>query len=283
MKKLFKTLLATTMTATLLLSTACGNSSATDTKSSTAIENATEAEVVLVVGATSIPHAEMLKYIKEDLLAENVVLEVKDMSDYKLINPSTFDGSLDANFFQHEPFLDSWNVEAKGDLVSVGPVHIEPIGAYSKSLTDIKDLKEGDKISVPNDESNETRALLLLQKAGIIEVDSTKANLTPLDITSNPLSLEFIELEGPLLPRSADEVAIAVINTNYALEGGFNPINDALVREDSDSPYSNILVVKSGRENEEAIQKLYKALTSEKMKTFLIENPDYNGAIVPAF
>lgn len=283
MKKLFNTLLATTITATLLLTTACGSSSSENTATATPSESAnTSSETTLVIGATSIPHAEMLNYIKDDLLAEGVILEVKDMADYKLINPTTFDGSLDANFFQHQPYLDSWNKDASGDLVSVGPVHIEPLGAYSKSITDIKDLKDGDKVSIPNDASNETRALLLLQKAGVIDLPA-KENLTPLDITSNPLNLEFVELEGPLLPRSIDEVSVAIINTNYALEGGFSPMKDALVIEGSESPYTNILVVKSGRENDEAIQKVYKALTSEKMRTFLTDNPDYNGAIVPAF
>ncbi len=275
MKKIFKNLLSVALLSSLVLTTACGGSNANNTGSNGSNK--------LVVGATAVPHAEILNLIKDDLAAEGVELEVKEFSDYTLINAATVDGSINANFFQHTPFLESFNESSKTKLVSVGPVHIEPLGLYSNKITKIDEIKSGDKIAIPNDATNEARALVLLEDNGLIKVnDRTSTTLTPIDIVENPLNLEFIELDAAQLPRTIDEVAASVINTNYALEGGFNPAEDAIVIENgADSPYANILVVTDGKQSEEAIQKLYKAMTSEKVKKFIEEN--YEGAVIPAF
>lgn len=282
MKKLLKNALTTTLLASLLLTTSCGSSASTTDESQSATTDAGE-PVKLVVGATAVPHAEILNEIKDDLLAEGVELEVVEFTDYALLNPSTVEGDLDANFFQHTPFLEAFNENSDEKLVSVGPVHIEPIALYSDSITSIDEIKEGDKISIPNDPTNESRALLLLEENGLIKVkDRESVNITPLDIVENPLNLEFVELEAAQLPRTMGEVTASIINTNIALEAGLVPADDAIIMEDgSDSPYANILVVKEGRENEEAIQKLYSAMTSDKVRDFI--NETYEGAVIPAF
>ncbi len=275
MKKLFGKVLSVALLSSLVLTTACGESGAKDT-----VEDGT---TKLVVGATAVPHAEILGLIKDDLLADGVDIEIKEFSDYTLINAATVDGSIDANFFQHTPFLNSFNDNSATKLVSVGPIHIEPLGLYSNKIIRLEDLKDGDKIAIPNDETNEARALLLLEDNGLIKVkDRTSTTITPIDIVENPLNLKFIELDAAQLPRTIDEVAASVINTNYALEAGFNPSLDAIIIEDGgNSPYANILVVVEGRENEEAIEKIYKAMTTEKVKKFIEEN--YGGAVIAAF
>lgn len=282
MKKIFRNVLTATIASSLLLATACGSSSA-ETEVPATDDTANAETTKLVVGATAVPHAEILNLVKEDLLAEGVELEVTEFTDYALLNPSTTDGSLDANFFQHTPFLDNFNANSDSKLVSVGPIHIEPLAVYSEKITSLDELKDGDKISIPNDDTNEARALLLLEDNGIIKVkDRNAAAITPIDIVENPLNIEFVELDSAQLPRTINEVAVSVINTNFALTAGYNPIDNSIVMEDgANSPYANILVVQEGRENEEAIQKLYAALTSEKVKTFIEEN--YAGAVIPAF
>ncbi|MFV0313853.1 MAG: MetQ/NlpA family ABC transporter substrate-binding protein [Anaerotignum sp.] len=282
MKKIFRNVLTATIASSLLLATACGSSSA-ETEAPATDDTANAETTKLVVGATAVPHAEILNLVKEDLLAEGIELEVTEFTDYALLNPSTTDGSLDANFFQHTPFLDNFNANSDSKLVSVGPIHIEPLAVYSEKITSLDELKDGDKISIPNDDTNEARALLLLEDNGIIKVkDRNAAAITPIDIVENPLNIEFVELDSAQLPRTINEVAVSVINTNFALTAGYNPIDNSIVMEDgANSPYANILVVKEGRENEEAIQKLYAALTSEKVKTFIEAN--YEGAVIPAF
>ncbi len=283
MKKLLKNVLTATLLSSLLLATSCGAGTTEGDTANDATGNTSGDTVKLVVGATAVPHAEILNFVKEDLLAEGIDLEVKEFSDYALLNPSTQDGSIDANFFQHTPYLEEYMANTGDALASVGPVHIEPIGLYSESIKSIDELKDGDKIAIPNDPTNEQRALLLLEDNGLIKVkDRTSLNITPLDIVENPLNLEFVELESAQIPRTVNEFACAIINTNFALEAGYIPAEDAIIIEDgANSPYANILVVKDGRQNEEAIQKLYKAMTSEKVKAFI--NEKYSGAVVPAF
>lgn len=286
MKKFLKGILTATLFSSMLLVSACGGSNATDEpKQSEAVadESQSSETVTLKVGATLLPHYEILDLIKDDLLAEGVILEPIEFTDYPVINPSTTDGSLDANFFQHKPFLNNFNANSDKKLVSVGPIHIEPMAAYSNSITSVEDLKEGDKVSIPNDPSNGTRALILLESQGLIEIDVTKESLTPLDITSNPLNLEINEMDSAQLPRTIDEFAISIINTNIALEAGLSPKDDSIFIEDAaESPYANILVVREGEENNEAIQKLYKAMTSEKVRNFL-SSDDYKDSVVLAF
>ncbi|MFW6000729.1 MAG: MetQ/NlpA family ABC transporter substrate-binding protein [Bacillota bacterium] len=237
---------------------------------------------VLKVGATPVPHAEVLEFVKEDLAEEGIELEVVEFTDYVTPNLSLDDGSIDANYFQHVPYLEQFNADRGLDLVPVTKVHIEPIGLYSDKYSDVDQIPEGAKIAVPNDPSNEGRALIVLHNNGLITLDDpSNLNATPLDIVENPKNIEFEELEAAQLPRVLPDVAGAVINTNYALEADLNPVDDALVLESSESPYVNVLVVRAGDEDNEKIQKLVEALNTTKVEEFILE--EYEGAIVPAF
>lgn len=281
MKKILKVLTTTAVVSSLILSTGCANQNSSDSVDDSA-SNESGDIVEIIVGATSVPHAEILSVIQDDLEEEGVNLTIKEFTDYTLLNNATVEGSIDANYFQHTPYLDEFNANSDEQLVSVGPVHIEPLAVYSDSITSLDELQDGDKVSIPNDPTNEARALLLLEDNGIIKVDDRdSANLTPLNIVENSLNLEFVEMEAAQLPRTTGEVAMAVINTNYALEAGFD-IADALAIENGeDSPYANILVVKEGDENKEEIQLIYEALTSDEVKEFIESN--YDGAVIPAF
>jgi D-methionine transport system substrate-binding protein len=189
---------------------------------------------------------------------------------------------MDANFFQHQPYLDEFNDGKGTNLVSVIGVHVEPFGAYSSKIDSLEELEDGATVAIPNDPTNGGRALLLLQEAGLITLkDDIKITATPRDIADNPKNLEFKELEAATLPRILNQVDLALINTNYALEAGLNPTEDALVIEGEESPYVNILVAHEDRADEEAIRKLADALTSEDVNKFIEEN--YEGAVVPAF
>ncbi len=234
----------------------------------------------LIVGATPEPHAVILEQIKPLLEKDGITLEIKEFTDYVTPNKSLDDGSLHANFFQHKPYLDSFNSEHKTNLISVAGIHIEPMGVYSKKIKSLDELKEGDLISLPNDPSNGARALRILEKQGLIKLkDVPLASIQ--DITDNPKNLQFKEIDAPQLTRTLDDVSVSVINTNFALLAGLNPLNDAIALEDKDSPYVNVLVVKSGNENNPNIQKLIKALQSEDVKQFIIDQ--YKGAILPSF
>ncbi len=241
-----------------------------------------EESAVIKVGATPVPHSEILQAVREDLAAEGLELEIVEFTDYVTPNLALNDGEIDANFFQHLPYLDKFAEERGLDLVSVGTVHVEPMGLYSKKINSLDDLKDGSVIAIPNDPSNGGRALLLLQAKGLIKLDAEAGlNATELDVTENPKKLEFRALDAAQLPRVLADVDAAVINGNYALESDLNPSKDAMLIEGAESPYANIVVAKAGRENEEKIQKLMKVLQSEKVKTFIEEK--YNGAVVPAF
>ena len=236
----------------------------------------------LVVAATPVPHAEILELIKPTLAKEGVDLEVKVFTDYVQPNVQVAEKHLDANYFQTLPYLESFNKGKGTNLVTVIGVHVEPFGGYSKKIKNLSELKDGATIAIPNEGSNSGRALILLQKAGLIELkDPTNAVSTPKDIAKNPHNFKFKELESALLPRVLDQVDLDMINTNYALEAGLNPATDALVIEGSDSPYVNFLVARPDNKNSDAIQKLAKALTSPEVKAFIEQK--YKGAVVPAF
>lgn len=236
----------------------------------------------LTVAATAVPHAEILNHIKPKLAQEGVDLQVKVFTDYVQPNIQVVQKHMDANFFQHQPYLDEFNDGKGTNLVSVAGVHVEPFGAYSSKIDSLDDLKDGDTIAIPNDPTNGGRALLLLQKAGVITLkDDSKITATPRDIAKNPKNLEFYELEAATLPRVLDQVKVAMINTNYALEAGLKPTKDALIIEGPDSPYVNILVARPDNKDSDAMQKLADALTSEDVKKFI--NKKYKGAVVPAF
>ncbi|WP_343593382.1 MetQ/NlpA family ABC transporter substrate-binding protein [Paracidovorax wautersii] len=242
------------------------------------------ADVVLKVAASAVPHAEILNFVKPQLKAEGVDLQVREFSDYIQPNAAVEDKQLDANFFQHQPYLDSYNKDRKSSIVAVpgGKVHVEPFGAYSRKIKSISELKDGATIAIPNDPSNAGRALLLLQKQGLITLkDPRVITSTPIDIVKNTKKLKFRELEAALLPRALDDVDLALINTNYAIEAKLNPTKDALFIESADSPYANFVAARRDRINDPAIQKLVKALHTPEVKKFIEEK--YKGAIVPAF
>ena len=243
-----------------------------------------QAQEVLKVAATAVPHAEILNFVKPQLKAQGVDLQVREFSDYVQPNAAVEDKQLDANFFQHQPYLDSYNKDRKSSLVVVpgGKVHVEPFGAYSQKIKNVKDLKDGATVALPNDPSNGGRALLLLARQGLIELKDPKSlTPTPLDVVKNPKKLKFKELEAPLLPRALADVDMALINTNYAIEAKLNPTKDALFIEGADSPYTNIVVARADRANDPLVQKLVKALHTPEVKKFIQDK--YKGAVVPAF
>ena len=245
---------------------------------------ANAADAVLKVAATAVPHAEILNFVKPQLKAQGVDLQVKEFSDYVQPNIAVEDKQLDVNFFQHQPYLDSFNKDRKTSLVAVpdGKVHVEPFGAYSSKIKNIKDLKDGASVAIPNDPSNGGRALILLAKQGLIELKDPKSlTPTPLDVVKNPKKLKFRELEAPLLPRALNDVDLALINTNYAIEAKLNPTQDALFIEGAESPYVNILAARADHAKDPRITKLVQALRTPEVKKFILEK--YKGAVVPVF
>lgn len=247
-----------------------------------ALSFSSNAAETLTIGATPVPHVEILEVVKPDLKAQGIDLKIVEFNDYVQPNTSVSDKLLDLNFFQHRPYLDSFIKDHGSDLVEVGGIHIEPIGFYSHKLKDLKDLKKGATIAIPNDPTNGGRALLLLQTAGLITLEDPKAiSATPLDIKENKLNLNIKELEAPQLPRSLDDVDAAIINTNLAIDAGLNPLKDALFIENADSPYVNVVVGNSQSAKKDSVKALLKALQSDKVKKFI--NDKYNGAVVAAF
>lgn len=234
----------------------------------------------IIVGATPVPHAEILEFVKPELAKNGYELKVKVFNDYVIPNTATQDGQLDANFFQHIPYLDEFNAQKGTDLVNAAGVHLEPMGVYSKKIKSLDELKDGDKVGIPNDPTNESRALDVLVSAGLIEMNNNTLR-TPKDIVKNHKNLQFIEIEAAQVPRTLGDTAISVINTNFAMNAGLNPLKDALVIESKDSPYVNIVAVKRGNENSPKIEALKKALNSDAVKKFIEEK--YNGAIISAF
>lgn len=264
---------------TLGLVVGCGNSNDAD-KNSGAPDQ--QQATKLVVGATAKPHAEILEVVKPMLAEDGVDLVIKEFTDYVLLNPALNDGQIDANFFQHTPYLDDFNSKNNADLKAVVKVHNEPMGVYSKSLTDLKDIADGATIGIPNDATNGGRALLVLESAALIKLkDGVGVTATERDIVDNPKNLKFQMMDAPMLPRALEDLAVCVINSNYALEANLNPVNDSIFMEPSDSPFANVLVVKAGNETKEAVQKLAKALHSPEVKAFLEDK--YQGACVPSF
>ncbi|ABK81832.1 MetQ/NlpA family ABC transporter substrate-binding protein [Campylobacter fetus] len=236
---------------------------------------------VIKVGATPVPHAEILEFIKPELKKAGYDLEIKVFNDYVIPNLAVEDGDLDANFFQHIPYLNEFNANKGTHLVKTVGVHLEPMGVYSKKLKSLKDLKDGAIVSIPNDPTNESRALDVLVNAKLIEVDLSAKLRTPLDITKNPKNLKFKEIEAATLPRTLDDVDIAVINTNFAMNANLNSTKDALLIESKESPYVNIVVVKDGNQNSKKIKALDNAINTDSAKKFISDN--YKGAVVPAF
>ncbi|WP_320777521.1 MetQ/NlpA family ABC transporter substrate-binding protein [Streptomyces sp. CRN 30] len=263
------------MLALGLALTACG--SGTDSAGSGG-----GADDTLVVGATPVPAGEVLTYIKDDLAEKaGLKLEVKEFTDYVLPNTALQEGSLDANLYQHEPFLKDFN-ESKGtELVAVAPVYLPPMGVYSKKVEDVTELADGATVAVPNDTTNEGRALDLLVAEGLITLkDDAGADASPADIAENPKGLEFRELEPAQLPRSLDDVDAAVINNNYAQDAGLSPAEDAILLESAtDNPYTNVLAVKRGDEDDPRVEKLVTLLHSAEVRKFIEDK--YAGSVLP--
>ena len=260
----------------------CGdssNSSDSNTKGEVAENNSDL--VVIKVGATPNPHARILENIKDDLKNEGIDLQIVEFSDYVLPNIALNDGELDANFHQHQPYLDKLAEDKKLDLKSIAKIHIEPLGLYSKKIKEISELKNGATIALPNDPSNGGRALILLNDNGIIKLkDASNLYATEMDIAQNPKKLKIKPVDTAMLPKIVGDVDAAIINGNYALQAGMSA-KEAILLEDSRSPYANILVVRSADIENPNLLKLKNALTSDKTKRFLEET--YKGEVVPAF
>lgn len=277
MQKLFKFALAFGLLAFI----GCGDTA--DKKGGEANASANNASAVsqtITVGATPVPHAEILEFVKADLANEGFELVVKEFNDYVQPNLATDSGELDANFFQHIPYLEEFNKNKGTTLVSVAGIHLEPMGVYSRKYSSFTIVSDGVSIAVPNDPTNESRALDIIAKTGVVTFKES-ALKTPLDIVSNPKNIVFKELEAAQMPRALDDTDFAVINSNFAMAAGLKPTEDSLVMEDKSSPYVNVLVVKAGNEESAKTKALIKALQSEKVKAFIDEK--YQGAVVPAF
>ncbi|AVW10821.1 MetQ/NlpA family ABC transporter substrate-binding protein [Lactiplantibacillus paraplantarum] len=270
-KKRILGLLAVAATAILLVG--CGKSSSSSTKTTT-----------ITVGASSVPHAQILKHVQPELKKEGVNLKIKVFQDYVLPNKALASKELDANYFQHIPFLDNWNKENNGSLVSAGKVHLEPIGVYSKKVKSLKDLKDGATVLVSSNVADYGRVLTLFKDAGLITLkkgtDLTSATFN--DIKTNKRHLKFKHsYEAKLMPTfyKNNEGDAVVINANYAVQAGLNPKKDAIALEKSDSPYANIVAVRKGDKNKPAIKKLMKALRSKSTQQWIEKK--YKGAILP--
>lgn len=243
---------------------------------------ATGAKDKIKVAATSVPHAEILEYIKPELEKKGITLEITVTDDYNVHNRALAEKEVDANFFQHLPYLEEQINEFNYEIQEFGKIHIEPLGVYSKKVTSLAELPDGATISIPNDPTNEARALALLHRNGLIEMnDLNHLSATIIDIKSNPKNFKFQEIDASMLSRTLDDVDAAVINTNFALAASLNPSNDALAIEDADSPYVNVLTIRKGDENHKELQILKEVLMSDLVKDFI--NEKYKGAIVPVF
>ena len=283
MKNIFKKAIA----AGLLLAVAgsfaaCAKTEATKVNAGTV---ASEESTVLKVGANITPHSEILEFAKPILAEKGITLEIVRLEDSVTPNTGVIEGSLDANYFQHVPYLDQFNLENGSDLVSAGAVHYEPFGIYAGRVKDLKDLKDGAVIAVPNNVTNEARALLLLAQEGIIKLkDDAGINATVEDITENPLNIQFKELAPEQLVAALPDVDVAVINGNYAIEGGLH-VSQALAVEANDGlaaqTYGNIIATSPAKANDPAVKALVEVLQGPEVAKFIKDT--YDGAVVPLF
>lgn len=277
MKKVFALIAALAFSALALAG--CGSQQSASSGASSAASGAK----TLKVGATAVPHAEILEAAKPLLEKEGITLEIVEFNDYVQPNLALNDKELDANFFQHEPYLKNFMDEHKEvKLKNAAGIHIEPMGVYSNKIKKLDELKDGATIAIPNDPTNGGRSLLLLEKAGIIKLkEGVGEKATVGDIAENKKNIKFQEVEAAQVPRTLDDVDAAVINSNFAMQVNLDPTKDAMFIEDSTSPYVNIIAVREGDENRPEIQALIKVLHSDEIKQFITEK--YKGAVVPAF
>lgn len=269
-KRILSVLLVSTVVLGLVGLTGCGKKEAANT----------EDKKNIIIGASQEPHAQILEQVKPILKKKGYTLEIKVFNDYVIPNTAVEDGQLDANFFQHVPYMEEFNRQKGTHLTYTAKVHLEPMGVYSQKIKDLKELKDGATIAVPNDPTNEARALRLLEREGIIKLKEGDL-ITKLDITENPKKVEIKELEAAQLPRTLTDLDAAVINTNYALPAGLNPTKDALAIEDKDSPYANIIAVKVDNKDKTFVKALTEAVNSPEIKKYIEEQ--YKGAIIPSF
>lgn len=277
-----KKALALALTGAVIIGAFAGCGAKKDSSSDTKKEETKK----IVIGASPSPHADILKVAKKELKKEGYELEIKEYSDYVQPNTALESGDLDANYFQHKPYLDDFNKKKKTHLVSAGMIHYEPFGIFPGKTKTLKDLKKGATVAVPNDTTNEARALLLLQDQGLIKLkDGAGLTATKKNIVENKKDLAIKEIEAAQIPRSLKDVDIAVVNGNYALQAGLKVNKDALATEDADSvgakTYGNIVAVKKGNEKLAATKALIKALKSDTVKKYI--NDKYDGAVVPLF
>ena len=274
---MLKNILKFTLAGAVVLGLAACNEKETKKAEETKVE---VKNTIIKIGATPVPHVEILEAVKPLLKAKGYDLEIVEFTDYVTPNIAVNEGELDANFFQHLPYLEEFNKNKNTDLVKTVNVHLEPMGIYSHKIKALSELEDGASIAVPNDPTNESRALDILVKEGLLTFKDVDFK-TVVDIIDNPKNLKIKELDAPQLPRVLDEVDAAIINTNYALSANLNPLKDAIVIESKDSPYANIVVVKKGNENKDSIKALNEVINSEEIRTFIKEK--YQGSIVEAF
>ncbi|MFD5102898.1 MetQ/NlpA family ABC transporter substrate-binding protein [Streptomyces albidochromogenes] len=282
MRKNIKITAAAAASAALALGlTACGTASDPGAKAESG--GKADASKALVVAASPTPHADILNYVKDNLAAKaGLKLEVREFTDYVLPNTATQSGEVDANFFQHKPYLDDFNKKKGTTIVPVADVHLEPLALYSKKSKDLKDIKPGQTVAVPNDTTNEGRALKLLADNGLITLKDGAGQDAKLSDIKDKKGLEFKELEAATLPRALNDVDAAVINGNYAIEADLEPAKDSLAIEKAEgNPYANFLAVKKGNEKDARVEKLAELLNSAEVKKFIEDK--YAGSIVPAF
>lgn len=287
-KKILALALACAVSLSLLAG--CGNgdsgNSPAPAGSDSGAENSAATETVTIrVGATPAPHVQILEQVVDVLAEQGITLDIVEINDYNTPNDGVEDGSLDANYFQHITYMNEYNESHGTHLVSVGEIHYEPLGLYAGRTASIEDLPDGAQIAVPNDATNEARALLLLEQEGLITLaENAGINATVLDIVDNPKNLEIVELEAAQIPSRLADVDLAVINGNYAMGAGML-VSDALAIESAEgtaaTAYANVVAVKEGNENNEAIQTLVAALKSDEIRTYMEET--FQGSVVPLF
>ncbi|WP_338043783.1 MetQ/NlpA family ABC transporter substrate-binding protein [Ornithinimicrobium flavum] len=274
-----RTLIPLLAAAGALTLAACGGDTTADDN---AAATGGQGESVLTVGASTVPHGEILEFVADELAADaGLSIEIVEFTDYVQPNVALDEGALDANYFQHQPYLDQQVADAGYDFVALAPVHLEPLGLYSDSVASVAEIPDGGTVAIPNDPTNGGRALALLAEQGLITLADTQASPTVLDIEDNPKGLEFSEIEAAQLPRSLADVDAAVINGNYAIEADLSPAEDAIAAESAEgNPYANLLVVRAEDEDDAALATLAELLRSEEVAAFIEES--YAGAVVPA-
>ncbi|MES5099380.1 MetQ/NlpA family ABC transporter substrate-binding protein [Agrobacterium sp. BA1120] len=234
------------------------------------------------IGVTPAEHAQIMEQVKKVAATKGLDIEILEFSDYVVPNQALADGELQANSFQHQPYLDNQVADRKFDLVSVGTTITTPMGIYSKKVKNLEELKDGATIGIPNDPTNGGRALLVLASKGVLKVNpSVGLKVTPADITENPKNIQIVELDAAQLPRSLDDTDASVINTNYATAAGLNPKKDAIAIESEKSPYANVIAVRAQDKDKPWVKTLVESYHSPEIKTFILEK--YNGTVIPSW